>query len=142
MIYFAADKGSIGMHRLIAAITAAFFIVPAQAADPAPWVCDDAPNNAAHIQCADREFKKHDAELNKVYNQLLRQADNEAEPGYGPPPREALLQAQRAWLTFRDANCHWKATTFYGGSQQAVIRVSCLALATRDRVEELKDSLR
>jgi uncharacterized protein YecT (DUF1311 family) len=122
-------------------LTAILFLFPAHAAEPAPWVCDDAPNNAVHIQCADREFRKHDAELNKIYRQLLVQADNELEPGYGPPPRAALEQAQRAWLTFRDADCHWNATAFYGGTQQSVLRISCLAVATRDRVEELRARL-
>ena len=130
------------MRNLFCALAGALLILPAAAAEPTPWVCDNAPNNAEHVRCADREFKKHDAELNQVYDQLLRQSDDRPEPGYGPPPREALKQSQRAWLSFRDTNCHWKATTFYGGTQQAVIRSSCLALATRDRVDELKAELR
>lgn len=129
------------MRGLVLAIVGTCLVWPAQAAEPAPWVCDDAPNNAAHIQCADREFKKHDAELNRVYRQLLAQTDNTPEAAYGPPPRAALKQSQRAWLMFRDTNCHWDATTFYGGSQQAVIRISCLAIATRDRVDALKERL-
>lgn len=126
------------MRSQFVGLAALFLILPAQGDELAPWVCDSARNNAEHIQCADREFKKYDADLNKVYNQLLAQADGRPEPGYGPPPLEALKQSQRAWLVFRDSNCHWKATSFYGGTQQAVIRVSCLALATQARVDELR----
>lgn len=130
------------MRSLLYAVAGTLFTLPAYAVEPAPWVCDNAPNNAQHIRCADAEFKKHDAELNQVYDRLLRQLDSKPEPGYGPPPREALILSQRAWLAFRDTNCNWNATTFYGGTQQAVIRVSCLALATKDRVDELNARLR
>lgn len=110
----------------------------ARAEATAEWICDQSRNNAEHIQCADREFRKYDAEMVRAYNQLLKTSDPVAQRAYGPPPREALKSAQAAWLAFRDTNCHWKATAFYGGSAQSVIRASCLAIATRDRVEELK----
>ena len=107
------------------------------------WICDKAMSNAETRQCADREFKKHDAELNRLYKKLLENAadQGDVQQGYGVPPLEALKQAQRAWVAFRDANCHWKSTSFYGGTGQSVIMSSCLAIATRDRVEELKGSM-
>ena len=126
--------------RLSALILTAFsaFAADAQASDA--WVCDNSQNNAEHIQCADREFRKYDADLNQVYAALAKVAigDNKLQHGYGPPPFNALRDAQRAWITFRDTNCHWKSTAFYGGTEQAVIMSSCRALATRDRVAELK----
>ena len=107
------------------------------------WICDKAMSNAETRQCADREFKKHDAELNRLYKKLLNDAASmgDVQQGYGVPPLEALKQAQRAWIAYRDANCHWKSTSFYGGTGQSVIMSSCLAIATRDRVEELKNSV-
>jgi uncharacterized protein YecT (DUF1311 family) len=107
------------------------------------WICDKAMSNAEIRQCADREYRKHDAELNRVYKKLLQDAESlgNVEQGYGVPPLEALKQSQRAWVAFRDANCHWKSTSFYGGSGQSVIMSTCLAIATRDRVEELKNAM-
>ena len=106
------------------------------------WICDKAMSNADTRACADREFRKHDAELNRLFKKLLQDAagQDEEQPGYGVPPVEALKQSQRAWIAFRDANCHWKSTSFYGGTGQSVIMSSCLAIATRDRVEELKNA--
>jgi uncharacterized protein YecT (DUF1311 family) len=106
------------------------------------WICDKAMSNAETRHCADREFRKHDAELNRLYKKLLQDAASlgDVGPGYGVPPLEALKQSQRAWVAFRDANCHWKSTSFYGGSGQSVIMSTCLAIATRDRVEELKNA--
>jgi uncharacterized protein YecT (DUF1311 family) len=126
--------------RLPALLLAGFLaLAPAARADEA-WICDTAKDNAEHIVCADREFQAHDAELNRVYQTLLKAAAGDTQPqyGYGPPPYMALKQAQRAWVAFRDSNCHWKATQFYGGTEQAVIMASCRAIATRDRVAELK----
>jgi len=126
--------------RLPAFLLAGFLVLtPAAQADDS-WVCDNARDNAEHIQCADREFRAQDAELNRVYQSLLKAAAGDTTPqhGYGPPPFMALKDAQRAWVAFRDSNCHWKATQFYGGTEQAVIMASCRAIATRDRVAELK----
>jgi uncharacterized protein YecT (DUF1311 family) len=126
--------------RLPAFLLAGFLaLAPAAQADDA-WVCDSAKDNAEHIACADREFRAQDVQLNLVYRSLLKAAIGDTTPlrGYGPPPYMALKQAQRAWLAFRDSNCHWKATQFYGGTEQAVIMASCRAIATRDRVAELK----
>ena len=105
------------------------------------WVCDNAPDNATHVACADRELKKSDAELNRVYQNLMRTLSADSKPinGYGTDPATALRESQQAWVAFRDKNCHWKATAFYGGSGQLVIGVSCLAVATRARVKELQD---
>ena len=105
------------------------------------WVCDEARDNASLLQCADGEFRKYDAELNRIYAVLMKDAATMSAPqsGYGAPPVQALRNAQRAWIAFRDSNCHWKATAFYGGTGQAVIMANCRAIATRDRVDEFKE---
>lgn len=120
-------------------ITALLLFVSSARAGEA-LTCDTATDNAEHIACADREFRAQDAELNRVYKLLLKSALGDVKPlhGYGPLPYMALKDAQRAWVGFRDSNCHWKSTQFYGGTEQAVIMASCRAIATRDRVNELK----
>jgi len=126
--------------RLTAFILAGYLLLAPAAHAGEAWPCDNAPDNAAHITCADREFIVQDAEMNRVYKDLLKAAlgDTFAQSGYGPPPYMALKTAQRAWVAYRDTNCHWKSTQFYGGTEQAVIMASCRAIATRDRVGELK----
>ena len=109
----------------------------------APWPCDKAKTTADMISCADRELRKHDAEMARSYRALTERSKtmNTPEPGYGPPPLDALQQSQRAWLAFRDADCHWKSTSFYGGTGQAVIAANCRAVMTRDRAAELRSML-
>jgi uncharacterized protein YecT (DUF1311 family) len=106
----------------------------------APWPCDKAKTTVYMISFADRELSKHDAAMTRTYRALAERAKsmNTPEQGYGPPPLDALQQSQRAWLAFRDADCHWKSTSFYGGTGQAVIAANCRAIMTRDRSAELR----
>jgi uncharacterized protein YecT (DUF1311 family) len=113
------------------------------APDQDAWPCDQANTTVDMISCAEREFRKHDADMSRAYRELVDRAKtmNTPEQGYGPPPLDALQQSQRAWLAFRDADCHWKSTSFYGGTGQAVIAANCRAVMTRDRAAELRSML-
>ena len=79
------------------------------AADPAPK-CDDPQTQLEINLCAAEDYKKADAELNRQWAAtaaLLRGQDKAAyapkdgRPGYYP----ALLEAQRAWIKYRDLQC-------------------------------------
>jgi uncharacterized protein YecT (DUF1311 family) len=132
--------------RLRSGIIAALFFL-AGSAQSAPvveaWPCDNATTTVDMVSCAEREFRKHDADMSRSYGELVQRAKavNMTEKGYGPPPLDALQQSQRAWLAFRDADCHWKSTSFYGGTGQAVIAANCRAVMTRDRATELRSML-
>ena len=91
--------------------------------------CADARSQSEMNQCAFDEYKKADAELNHVYQQLL--------PKLEAAHQEKLKAAQRAWVTFRDADCEYEAFAFEGGSMQPLIRYSCLETATKARTAQL-----
>lgn len=84
-------------------------------------------------RCAADEYKKADAELNRVYQQLLPKVEGEH--------KEKLKIAQRAWIAFRDAHCEYEAFSFEGGTMQPLIRFSCLEAATRERTKQLRGAL-
>ena len=84
-------------------------------------------------RCAADEYKKADAELNKVYQQLVPKLEGEH--------KEKLKVAQRAWIAFRDAHCEYEAFAFDGGSMQPLIRYSCLEAVTRERTKQLRGAL-
>ncbi|MGH9836125.1 MAG: lysozyme inhibitor LprI family protein [Blastocatellia bacterium] len=81
-------------------------------------------------RCAQDEYKKVDAELNRVYQQVISKLE--------PEHRERLKIAQRAWLTFRDAHCDCEAFTFNGGSMQPLSYYSCLSATTKERITQLR----
>ena len=82
------------------------------------------------IDCIGQEHERQDARLNRVYNELM---------GTLPAERKnALRDAQRAWLKYREANCH-----FYddpnGGSIARVQANDCFMTETAKRAKELED---
>lgn len=73
------------------------------------------------------EMKRRDAEYGDLY------ADG--EPGY----YDTLLAAQRAWITFRDANCRLSGYEMRGGSAEPMVVSGCMADMTVKRTKELRD---
>jgi uncharacterized protein YecT (DUF1311 family) len=95
--------------------------------------CDEARTQMEMNECADREYRKADAELNRVYQQLVRASGG----------RDAKLKAaQLAWLKFRDAQCDYEAAFNEGGSMQPMTYSFCLADVTAARTKQLRESLK
>ena len=80
---------------------------------------------------AEAEFQKADAELNRVYQQLMAKLDK--------PSRERLIDAQLLWIKFRDADARARAEVNQGGSIYPMIVSGSRASATRARIAELKE---
>jgi uncharacterized protein YecT (DUF1311 family) len=81
------------------------------------------------ITCISAETKRQDVRLNESYNKLGAK--------FSANRKKALLEAQRAWIKFRDANCRF----YYdpeGGSSARAAADECVLNATADRVRELK----
>ncbi|MFM5077672.1 lysozyme inhibitor LprI family protein, partial [Aeromonas caviae] len=50
---------------------------------------------------------------------------------------ERLRTAQRAWITFRDAQCRYEAGVYEGGSMAPMVHSSCLTQLTEARTKDL-----
>ena len=58
----------------------------------------------------------------------------------GEPGEEASLrEAQRAWVTFRDAHCRLQSFEARGGSMQPMLLSQCKAYLTELRTEQLRN---
>ena len=93
--------------------------------------CIDKANgvNPALVACALAETKRQDARLNENYKRLMSKLTEER--------KNALLEAQRAWIKFRDANCaFWDDPA--GGQNAAVTAKECVLTMTADRASELE----
>ncbi|AWD20812.1 lysozyme inhibitor LprI family protein [Fuscovulum blasticum] len=90
--------------------------------------------------CAEQSWQAADAELNAAYKEamaLLQSWDADlpkAERGGA----EALKQAQRAWITFRDKACEAEGYAMHGGSAEPMLIYGCRAQLTRDRTAQLR----
>ena len=84
---------------------------------------------AQMINCMLAETGRQDARLNENYKRLLSKLGTER--------KNALIEAQRAWIRFRDANCGFYADP-EGGSAAAMAANECFLNATADRAKELQ----
>ena len=82
------------------------------------------------LDCMSAELTRQDARLNENYQRLLSKLSAKR--------KEGLLEAQRAWIKFRDTNC-----SFYydpeGGSAAHLAGNECVLNATADRAAELRN---
>ena len=51
---------------------------------------------------------------------------------------KALLASQRAWISYRDAQCELEGFSMRGGTAEPLMVSSCLETLTKQRTEELK----
>jgi uncharacterized protein YecT (DUF1311 family) len=82
------------------------------------------------LDCMGAEFTRQDARLNENYKRLMEKLSAKR--------KEALLEAQRAWIKFRDANCNF----YYdpeGGSAAHLAGTDCNLNATANRATELRN---
>lgn len=92
--------------------------------------CADLMTQGAMNRCAEDEYRKADAELNRIYPQVMAKLSSEH--------KQKLKAAQLAWIQFRDAHCDCQAFTFDGGTMQPLIKFSCLESETNARIKQLK----
>ncbi len=104
--------------------------------------CDAAQSNVEMKECAARELAHVDAALNRQYNQTLAKMRN-VDKGYPitadkrPGFAATLLASQRAWLTFRDAQCTIEGYSMRGGTGEGLVVATCKAAMTAERTKAL-----
>ena len=106
---------------------------------------DKADNTAAINACSYDKLNGADKLLNEVYQdrvaKLNAQAKEEKNASefekYAEETLQRLIPAQRAWITFRDAECKLKGTEMLHGTGEGSIIVGCRADMTFKRVSEI-----
>lgn len=101
--------------------------------------CANAMAQADLNACAYQDWETADAELNDAYQEamaLLETWDaNLPEDEQGGA--EALREAQRAWITFRDQACAAEGYAMKGGSAEPLLVYGCMRLLTEERTNHL-----
>ena len=118
------------------AVSSCLLAAGAHAATPPGSGPDCSASNLTQMDmnaCAFQAFQKQDRELNALYGQLVKQED--------PASLKQLQAAQRAWLQFRDIECLYE-TPDAGGSLAPTETAACKAELTKERILDLKRSLR
>ena len=84
-------------------------------------------------QEAARNAEKADAELNQVYRKLMSSLDAEGV--------KLLKEAQRAWITYRDAEAKRAGDEARGGSMSPMLYDGAVAALTKERIKRLQSSI-
>lgn len=74
------------------------------------------------------QYAVADAEMTRVYRSIERSP--------------ALMQAQRAWLAYRDAHCRWDHDATPAGSMYGMEEAMCKTGLTRERTRVLRGASR
>lgn len=101
------------------------------------FCAQEAMSTQEQVGCAVTAYADADVELNAVYKAINGTLD--VKDKGDKTVKDALLEAQRAWIKYRDTNCAAYGTTAYGGTLAGVLRNSCLANMTIERTIELRD---
>ena len=108
--------------------------------------CDNAMTQMDINSCMAQDYRAADAELNRQWvlnvaaakaQDKTRIAQTDKRPGY----YATLLESQRSWLKFRDAQCRIEGYAMRGRSAEPMVVSGCLAGLTRERSKQLKDML-
>jgi uncharacterized protein YecT (DUF1311 family) len=124
---------------------AAFSLAQAGPPPDPGWNCEEPQLQQEMNWCAAEDYARADAALNRQWKETraaMKRRDAEA-PRYGVPfdgqPGffASLLEAQRAWLAWRDAHCRLEGYEARGGSLEPLLVSTCKARLTRARTAQL-----
>ena len=107
------------------------------------WNCEKPVAQQEMNYCAGQEYEKADAALNAQWKKTaaeMKQRDADIDRTYDKRPGyfDTLLQAQRAWLKYRDAHCASEGYLFRGGSMEPLMVSTCKTKLTEERTQQLQ----
>jgi uncharacterized protein YecT (DUF1311 family) len=119
----------ISLMRMLIVLAMLFFASAAMAQSGA---CSNAQDQMTLNECAGQSFRKSDNELNTLYKQIQQRLKGDADT------TKLLVAAQRAWLSFRDAECAFVSSSVSGGSIYPMIHAICADRLTQKRITDFK----
>lgn len=97
--------------------------------------CKNAMTTVDMNACAALDAKAVEATLNTRYQAAMKSPAVLADPAV----KKALLAAQRAWITFREADCKAVYAMWSGGTIRNVMFSSCMRKRAEQRIKELDE---
>ena len=94
--------------------------------------CKDSVSTKDMQDCLDAEWKKSDTELNHAYQDAMKKLK--------PDAVDVLKRAQRAWVTYRDAQCEAEYKVWQGGTAAGVAMTQCKVTLTERRTKEIQET--
>ena len=80
-----------------------------------------------------KQLKQSDKELTEVYNKLKAKLGNSKD-------KTALIESQKAWLKYREANCKFiSREESEGGVIANKMKLDCMIQATKERISAINE---
>ncbi len=92
--------------------------------------CYDSPVQDDLNACASADFKKADTELNAAYAVVHARLSKAGQ--------KRLRDAERAWISYRDAECMFRSSGDDGGSAAVMVDLQCQAELIYQRAKYLE----
>lgn len=86
--------------------------------------------------CAGLAAYNADLRLNEIYKKV------KAKIADDPQSTQELIEAEKAWIKFRDSECRFAANRYRGGTIAPSIYSSCAKNLTTERIRQLEDYLK
>jgi uncharacterized protein YecT (DUF1311 family) len=108
---------------------------------------DSAQTNDALKACANEDYALADNKLYQIYTKLTEQIKGNINPDAIDQSDTALetlnrlVISEKAWISYRDAQCNFEGTVMIGGHGEAVVVTGCLSRLTKERAHILEESI-
>lgn len=104
-------------------------------ADP----CKSQSNTLELNECAARTLEARDKALNLAYQNLLKKLvpDDQYDKTDYATTRKYLIEAQKNWIRYRDADCSGQYVLYAEGSIRNIVALNCQIEKTEQRTKEL-----
>jgi uncharacterized protein YecT (DUF1311 family) len=103
--------------------------------------CKDKAGNIEEMLCAMEADKAVDALLNTLYGKIVAKLKKKGDPDHDLKDRSELLKrllsSERAWITYREAECSHASASYLGGSGEGTLLAYCRLSMREDRVNNL-----
>jgi uncharacterized protein YecT (DUF1311 family) len=101
---------------------------------------DTQPGNINEMLCAMQADKAVDTVLNTLYEKIVAKLKQTDDPDHDKEQRELLkrlITSERAWISYREAECSRASAVYLGGSGEATSLAYCRLSMREDRVNNL-----
>lgn len=94
--------------------------------------CDNASNSVEIRECLNAESKIVERRLAQTYKTVLATHNNDTQY------KQLIIQAQREWVKFKEADCKAQAYIFQGGSGYGISYLACVNEYAKQRENTLR----
>ena len=97
------------------------------------------PDIPGSADCTKMAADAADKRLNEIYSTIVQgfKHPKPDEATVAPEILRRLIASERAWITFRDAECNYESTVALGAPLQGFEYVDCMYAQTKTRVKTL-----